>query len=269
MVNGTGRRSADPASYHADPARPLMREQFGWEYHGVGGVDDREGRPREPGRPYVLEEQMRHTILMAGISMLAISGSALAASPIPPDSADLAAPNDQLAQVQVQVPAAQPSPSATIVTTPSSPSAGVVRTPGSQPSVVTTTPSANPASTTVVVAPTAPPPPQAENPPRRLAPAMSGPKGTGGGTARNTYGSPAAMSCRQQRSRAGPRDIGNRVPTAGFGSTAAGTKPPRTGSDGRPGPDFFRNLSGEELAVFEIAGEGADLDHGLAAQHDE
>src|SRR5271169_2872711 len=96
---------------------------------------------------------MRHAILMAGISMLAISGSALAASPIPPDSADLAAPNVQLAQVQVQVPAAQPSPPATIVTTP-----------GSQPSAVTTTPSANPASTTVVVAPTAPPPPQAENP---------------------------------------------------------------------------------------------------------
>src|SRR5271169_4434818 len=108
---------------------------------------------------------MRHTILMAGISMLAISGSALAASPIPPNSADLAAPKVQLAQVQVHVPAAQPSPSATIVTTPSSPPAAVVTTPGSQPSavittsgsqpsVVTTTPSANPASTTVVVAPT-------------------------------------------------------------------------------------------------------------------
>ena len=108
---------------------------------------------------------MRHAILMAGISMLAISGSALAANPIPPNSADLAAPNVQLAQVQVQVPAAQPSPSATIVTTPSSPPAAVVTTPGSQPSTVTTTPSTNPASTTVVVAPTAPPPPQAENPP--------------------------------------------------------------------------------------------------------
>ena len=108
---------------------------------------------------------MRHAILMAGISMLAISGSALAASPIPSDSADLAAPNVQLAQVQVQVPAAQPSPSATIVTTPSSPPAAVVTTPGSQTSAVTTTPSTNPASTTVVVAPTAPPPPQAENPP--------------------------------------------------------------------------------------------------------
>lgn len=119
---------------------------------------------------------MRHAILMAGISMLAISGSALAASPIPPSSADLAAPNVQLAQVQVQVPAAQPSPSATIVTTPSSPPAAVVTTPGSQPSAVitapgsqsstvTTAPSTNPASTTVVVAPTAPPLPQAENPP--------------------------------------------------------------------------------------------------------
>jgi WXXGXW repeat (2 copies) len=127
--------------------------------------------------PYVLEEQMRHTILMAGISLLTISGSALAASPNPPNRADLAAPKVQLAQVQVQVPAAQPSPSATILTTPSSPPAAVVTTPGSQPSAavittpgaqastVTTMPSANPASTTVVVAPTAPPPPQAENPP--------------------------------------------------------------------------------------------------------
>jgi hypothetical protein len=83
---------------------------------------------------------MRHTILMAGISMLAISGSALAASPIPPNSAHLAAPNVQLAQVQLQVPAAQPSPSATIVTTPSSPPAAVVTTPGLQPSAVITTP---------------------------------------------------------------------------------------------------------------------------------
>jgi hypothetical protein len=45
---------------------------------------------------------MRHAILIAGISMLAISGSALAASPISPNSADLAAPKVQLAQVQVQ-----------------------------------------------------------------------------------------------------------------------------------------------------------------------
>ena len=165
MVNGAGRRSADPAPYHAAPARPLRENTLGGNSHVVGGVDDREGRPREPGRPYVLEEQMRHTILMAGISMLAISASALAASPTPPNSADLAAPKVQLAQVQVQVPAAQPSPSATIVTTPSSPPAAVVTTPGSPPSAVTTTPSANPASTTVVVAPTAPPPPQAENRP--------------------------------------------------------------------------------------------------------
>jgi hypothetical protein len=144
--------------------------------HLVGVLTIEKGVPESLDARYVLEEQMRHTILMAGISMLAISGSALAASPIPPNSADLAAPKVQLAQVQVQVPAAQPSPSATIVTAPSSPPAAVVTTPGSQPSAVittpssqpsavTTTPSANPASTPVVVAPTAPPPPQAENPP--------------------------------------------------------------------------------------------------------
>ena len=114
---------------------------------------------------------MRHALLIAGISALAISGPALADSPIPSNSANLAPQSTELAQVQLQVPAG------TVVTTPGSPStqpSTVVTTPGSAPATVVTSPGSssaaatpsNPASTTVVVAaPTAPPPPQAENPP--------------------------------------------------------------------------------------------------------
>ncbi len=61
--------------------------------------------------------------------------------------------------------------------------------------------------------------------PQRLAPAMSGPQGTGGGTACNTYGSPAAMSFRRRRSRAGRRDIGSKARTGGSGFPATGTEP--------------------------------------------
>jgi len=95
---------------------------------------------------------MRHSILMAGISLLAISGPVLAGNPTPPNNVG-SAPGVQLAQVQVQVPSA------------STPTA-VVTTPGTSPSAVTSTSGSVPASTTVVVtAPTAPPPAQAETPP--------------------------------------------------------------------------------------------------------
>ncbi len=83
---------------------------------------------------------MRHAILMAGISVLAISGSAFAQNSVPLNSAVIAAPSTQPAQLQVQ------APPGTVITTPASPS--------------------KPASTTVVVtAPTEPPPPRVETPP--------------------------------------------------------------------------------------------------------
>jgi YXWGXW repeat-containing protein len=109
--------------------------------------------------PYALEEDMRHAILMAGISILAITGSALAHSSTPLHLSDAAAADMRLAQVQIQ------APPGTVVTTPSLPSGAVVTTPGSSPIVTTPSAGSNPASTTVVVAPTAPPPPQAETPP--------------------------------------------------------------------------------------------------------
>jgi WXXGXW repeat (2 copies) len=103
---------------------------------------------------------MRHALLLAGISALAIGGPALADSPIPLHSANLAPQSTELAQVQLQVPAG------TVVTTPGSPPPAVVTSPGSSSAAATPSTNSNPASTTVVVtAPTAPPPPQAENPP--------------------------------------------------------------------------------------------------------
>ena len=91
---------------------------------------------------------MRHAFLMAGISVLAITGPALAQSSIPLHRSDAAAAGMRLSQVQIQ------APPGTVVTTP-----------GSSPAAATAAPGTGPASTTVVVtAPAAPPPSRAENP---------------------------------------------------------------------------------------------------------
>lgn len=103
---------------------------------------------------------MRHALLIAGISVLAASGPALAQTMIPLHTTIAAAPDVQLAQVQVQVPA----PPGTVVATPGSPPppGAVVTTPA--------VPAAPPGTTVVVTAPTAPPPPQPETPPPPPAP---------------------------------------------------------------------------------------------------
>ena len=164
---------------------------------------------------------MRHSILMAGISLLAISGPVLAGNPTPPNNVR-SAPGVQLAQVQVQVPSA------------STPTA-VVTTPGTSPSAVTSTSGSVPASTTVVVtAPTAPPPAQAETPPPAPGPRYVWAQGHWSWTARSICGTPAATSYRQPRSRVGHRDIGNKVQPAGSGPTAAGTKTSTKIIDGGP-----------------------------------
>jgi hypothetical protein len=205
---------------------------------------------------------MRHAILMAGISMLAISDSALAASPIPPNSADLAAPKVQLAQVQV--PATQPSPSATIVTTPSSPPAWFTTIYGHdrteyESSVDDRRHRADSAPAAASRKPAPGAWPQLCVVPRALV------------VGRYAIRMEARQLCRSA-------DNG-RALDAGIlatGSDRLGLDRRQlelsrrgTGSDGRPRPDLLRHLAREELAVFEIAGKGAALDHGLAAQHDE
>jgi hypothetical protein len=200
-----------------------MRKHFGREFSCSRGVDDREGRPREPGGPCVLEEQMRHTILMAGISMLAISGSALAASPIPPilqrrrSSSRKFRCRCRQRNHRRRLPSS-PRPARRRLRWLPHRAHNPLRSRPRRLRIQRRRRSSSHRQ-----------PPRRHRPktrPRRLARPMSGPRATGGGTARNTHGSPAAMSFRRQQSRAGRPDIGNRVRTVGFGSTAAGIKPP-------------------------------------------